>query len=139
MTLPVTVAEWPTMWWEAAHGGTPGGPPHISVPENLGLMLAPLDDRMRASYGVRPEARGVVVTGVLPGTDAAQRGLGVGDVIEQVDDAPVASAEAMRQQIAAARTAGRPFALFLVLRKNQPVTAAQLPGPKWYALRLRTG
>jgi serine protease Do len=139
LALPVKVEEWPTMWWEDVHGGTPGGPPHLNIPADLGLTVEPLDDKMRASYGVQPGAQGVIVTGVLPGTDAAQRGLGLGDVIEQVDDAPVSSAAAVQQEIERARSASRPFALFLVMRKNQPVTAAQLPGPKWVALRVSAG
>jgi serine protease Do len=136
LVVPAKVEEWPTMWWEDVHGGTPGGPPHINVPADLGLTVDPLDDRMRASYMIRPEAQGVVVTGVLPGTDASQRGLGIGDVIEQVGEAPVASAADVQAQIDHARTESRPYAMFLVMRKNQPVTAAQLPGPKWYALRV---
>jgi serine protease Do len=136
ITVQAKVEEWPTMWWEDVHGGTPGGPPHINVPADLGLTVAPLDDRMRASYAVRPEAQGVIVTGVLPGTDASQRGLGLGDVIEQVGDAAVNSPGDVQREIDRARAESRPFALFLVMRKNQPVTAAQLPGPKWYALRV---
>ena len=136
LVVPVKVEQWPTMWWEDVHGGTPGGPPHLTIPADLGLTVAPLDDKMRASYGVHPEAQGVIVTGVLPGTDASQRGLGVGDVIEQVGDASVASAGDVQREIDEARTDGRPYALFLIMRKNQPVTAAQLPGPKWYALRI---
>jgi serine protease Do len=136
IALPVKVEEWPTMWWEEVHGGTPGGPPHLNIPADLGLTVAPLDDKMRATYDVRPEAAGVIVTGVLPGTDASQRGLRVGDVIEQVGEAPVASATDIQREIDRSRADSRSFALFLVMRKNQSVTAAQLPGPKWYALRL---
>ncbi len=136
LVVPVKVEEWPTMWWEDVHGGTPGGPPHLNIPADLGLTVAPLDDKMRASYGVRPDARGVIVTGVLPGTDAARRGLSVGDVIEQVGEAAVASGAEVQREIDNARGGARPYALFLVMRKNQPVTAAQLPGPKWYALRV---
>ena len=136
LAVPATVAEWPTMWWEEVHGAAPGGPPHLNVPADLGLSVDALDDKMRASYAVRPEASGVIVTGVLPGTDAARRGLGIGDVIEQVGETPVGSAADLRREIELARAEARPFALFLVMRKNQPVTAAQLPGPKWYALRV---
>ena len=138
LAVPATVEEWPTMWWEEVHGASPGGPPHLNVPADLGLSVDALDDKMRASYAVRPEASGVIVTGVLPGTDAARRGLGIGDVIEQVGETPVGSAADLRREIERARAEARPFALFLVMRKNQPVTAAQLPGPKWYPLRVST-
>jgi serine protease Do len=136
LVVPVKVEEWPTMWWEDVHGGAPAGPPHLNIPADLGLTVAPLDDKMRASYGVRQDAEGVIVTGVLPGTDAAQRGLGIGDVIEQVGDVAVASATDMQREVDRVRGDSRPYALLLVMRKNQPVTAAQLPGPKWYAVRV---
>jgi serine protease Do len=136
IALPVKVEEWPTMWWEDVKGGAPGGPPHVSIPHDLGLSVAALDDKMRATYNVHPDASGVVVTGVLPGTDASRRGIGSGDVIEQVGDAVVGSATDVQREIDAMRADKRLFGLFLVMRKNQAVTAAQLPGPKWYALRL---
>jgi serine protease Do len=139
MVIPVKVEEWPTMWWEDIKGGEPAAPPHWNIPADLGLMVAPLNDGMRASYQVRPEASGVVVTGVLPGTDAAQRGIGLGDVIEQVNDAAMQSSADLQREIDHARADKRDYAMFLVMRKNQPVTAAQLPGPKWIALRVDGG
>jgi serine protease Do len=133
--VTVKVGEWPVMWWENAQTG--GGVPHWNVPRDLGLMVAPLTEEMRATYQVRPEAgSGVVLTGVLPGTDAAQRGLAPGDVIMQVGDAPVVSAAELQHEIDRAREANRAFVLFLVERKNQAMTAAQHPKAKWMALRL---
>jgi serine protease Do len=136
LIIPVKVEEWPTMWWEDVRGDTAAGRRHLNIPPDLGLSVAPLDDAMRASYTVNPDAQGVLVTGVLPGTDAAQRGIGVGDVIEQVGMISVKSVADMQRAIDLARAGSRPYALFLVMRKDQPVTAAQLPGPKWIALRL---
>jgi serine protease Do len=129
--VSVKVDEWPVMWWE--NPVTTATAPHLDVPPDLGLMVAPLNEEMRASYGVRPEAAGVIVTGVLPGTDAAQHGLAPGDVIEQVNDTLIRSAADMQSAIEAARKAQRPFALFLVMKKDQPVTPAQLPAsaPPW--------
>ena len=134
LVVPVKVEEWPKMWWEDVKGAATE--PHWNVPADLGLMVAPLTDQMRASYQVRPEASGVLVTGVLPGSDAAQRGIGPGDVIEQVGDEAVQSAADLQREIDRGRGEKRSFAMFLVARKNQAVTAAQLPGPKWIALRM---
>jgi serine protease Do len=136
LVIPVKVEEWPTMWWEDVRGDAAAGRRHLNIPPDLGLSVAPLDDAMRASYTVNPDAQGVLVTGVLPGTDAAQRGIGVGDVIEQVGMISVKSVADVQRAIDLARAGSRPYALFLVMRKDQPVTAAQLPGPKWIALRL---
>ena len=135
MAVPVTVEEWPTMWWEDAKPAASASP-HWNIPADLGVTVATLTDQMRAAHEVPPEAAGVIVTGVLPGTDAAQRGLAPGDVIEQVGDAMVGSAADMQRSIDAARTEKLGFALVLVMRPHQPVTLAQLPGPKWLTLRL---
>jgi len=59
-----------------------------------------------------------------------------GDVIEQIGDAAVASAADVQREIDKARTEKRMFGLFLVMRKNQQVTPAQEPGPKWMAMKL---
>ncbi len=138
IAVPVKVDQWPTMWWESAEAAA-AAKPHLSIPPDLGLSVAPLTQDMRATYGVSPDAAGVIVTGVLPGTDAAQRGIGLGDVIEQVGDTAVASSEDWQRAVEAARAAKREFALFLVMRRNQPVSAAQLPGPKWITVRLSAG
>jgi sarcosine oxidase delta subunit len=45
----------------------------------------------------------------------------------------------LQREIDHARADKRDYAMFLVMRKNQPVTAAQLPGPKWIALRVDGG
>jgi serine protease Do len=133
MEVPVTIAEWPTMWWEEP-GDTAA--PRFSVPPDLGLMLSPLDDAMRAQYEVGMAGSGVLITGVLPGTDAAQRGLGQGDVITQVGPAEVRTPAEVEREIERARAEKREFALFLVMRKNQAMTPAQAPAAKWYALRV---
>jgi serine protease Do len=132
--MPVTIDEWPVMWWESPTAAEDARP-HLKVPADLGLTAAPLTQTMRGQYMTRSN-RGVVLTGVMPGTDAAQHGLAPGDVITQVNDRSVASPEDLKAAIEAARQDNRPFAVFLVDRKNQPVTAAQLPGTKWLALRL---
>ncbi len=134
--VTVKVDEWPVMWWETPATGA-AGPPRWVVPRDLGLMAAPLTEAMRAQYGAPTEAtRGVVLTGVLPGSDAAHRGLAPGDVIMQVGDAQVRSAADLQQQIDLARADQRAFALFLVYRKDQAMTPAQRPLAKWIALRL---
>ena len=134
--VTVTVDQWPVMWWETPEGGG-ATVAHWNIPRDLGLMVAPLNDAMRASYQVQPAAvSGVVVTGVLPGTDAAQRGLAPGDVIAQVGDEPVASAADLQHEIDRARDDKRDFALFLVEHRTQAMTPAQHPAAKWVALRV---
>ncbi len=131
--VPVKVEEWPVMWWEDPKAADV---PHISIPADLGLSLSPLTDKLRASYEILPDAHGVLVTGVLPGTDAAVRGLSPGDVIEQVGKTSVQTPDDVSREIGAARVEKRGFALFLVMRKHQNVTPAQEPGPGWMVLQL---
>ncbi len=134
--VTVKVDEWPVMWWETP-ATTAATAPRWAVPHDLGLMAAPLTEAMRAHYGAPAEAtRGVVLTGVLPGSDAAHRGLAPGDVIAQVGDASLRSAADLQQAIDRARADGRTFALFLVDRKDQAMTPAQHPSAKWIALRV---
>jgi len=134
--VTVTVGEWPVMWWESAESAAAHAP-RFAVPHDLGLMAAPLTEAMRASYGAPAEAaHGVVLTGVLPGSDAAHRGLAAGDVIIQVNDAPVATPEDLQREIDKARADKREFALVLVQRKQQAMTVAQRPTAKWIALRV---
>ena len=137
-TVRATIEEWPVMWWEGPKAAAAAAP-HLSTPPDLGLSVAPLTQQMRASYGVLPDAHGVIVTGVLPGTDAAQHGIGPGDVIAQAGSAALNGAEDLQREIDAARAARRGYVLLLVQQKDQAVTAAQLPGPKWHALRLPAG
>lgn len=67
---------------------------------SLGLELAPLSSQLRAKLKVPADVKqGVVVTGVLPGSPAAQSGLRGGDVILEVDRKPVSSPQQARQRL----------------------------------------
>jgi serine protease Do len=135
--VPVKVEEWPVMWWEGAAAGKAQRVSHTSVPPDLGLAVAPMTHEMTMHYEPRPEASGgLVVTGVLPGTDASQRGIAPGDVIEQVGDIVPQSPEDVQKAIDSARAEKRGYVLFLVMRKNQSMTAAQHASSKWIALRV---
>jgi len=97
----------------------------------LGLSLKAVPTEQRANLGLEDGLTGVLVTGVLAGTDAAQRGMTEGDVILRVQDRPVATAGDVQQAIGAQREAHRSYAMLLVLPKVRKV-----PGPQWVALRL---
>ncbi len=81
----------------------------------LGLQVQPVPaDRARA-LGLESGV-GLLVAGVTPGSPAADAGLRSGDVIEEVDRAPVRSASSLREAVTAA--AGKPV-LVLVRRDDQ--------------------
>ena len=62
--------------------------------ERIGLALAPVDDRARQQFGLNAAVRdGAVVADVRQGSHASAAGLRQGDVIEEVDRKPVATAD----------------------------------------------
>lgn len=140
--LSVMLAEWPKMQWEERDAPTKVSPPHWRIPSNLGLTVQPLTPEYVAKSDLPPSAKdmkGVVVTAIEKDVEPLQRGLAVGDVILRVGDTPVGTATEMLQQIERARQENRPFALFLVLPKEQANKGTKFPGPKWLALRVLNG
>ena len=85
-TFTVRLGEVPGAAERIAAGGGKAGPPR-----ELGLGLHDVTPELQRQLGL-PEAKGVVVTSVVPGSIAAAAGLQPGDVIEEVGDAEVKSA-----------------------------------------------
>lgn len=100
----------------ADEAATPAVPTEAAT---LGLTIRPLDQAARAQYRLPASARGVVIEAVAPGSDAAEKGLRPGDVIERVGDRDVASAPEVREAIDAARRQGRPSVLVRVWREGR--------------------
>lgn len=86
---------------------------------SLGLTLRPLDEAARAQYRLPATARGVVVDGVAPGSDAAEKGLRAGDVIDRVGERTVTTPAEVREAIESARRQGRPSVLVRVWREGR--------------------
>ena len=138
IVLPVTLAEWPKMDWEARDAPTKAVQPQLSIPRDLGLKVEPLTPELRAKNELPPGRTGVLVTGVEQDTDAAQRSVKPGDVILQVGPVPVMTAEEMQREIDRARAEKLGIALLLILPKTAREEHPQFPGPQWYALRVDT-
>ena len=131
--IPVTAAAWPRDQWDLRDAPKPVLQPKLPMPPNLGLSLAALDAGTKAKLKLGGDPGGVLVKSVAPFSDAANRGLTSGDVILRVQDKQVASPEEVVSGINAARTSKRDFLLMLILPKVRDV-----PGPKWFALRVAT-
>jgi serine protease Do len=93
--------------------GRTGGPPPTAGEDStgVGMSVEPLTAARAEQLGVRAKT-GVVVAGVQRSSRAAHAGLQAGDVIEEVDRTPVASADALRTAL----TSGDRPALLLVHR-----------------------
>lgn len=79
---------------------------------DLGLSLAPASEQ-------GAEGEGALVTGVRPGSAAAELGLAEGDIIRQVGAAPVKSPADVSQAVKQARAADRKSVLLLVERDGR--------------------
>lgn len=85
----------------------------------LGVMAIEITKELRVHLGAAAD-RGVLVGRVLPGTAAADAGIAVGDVVVEIDGAPVADAGDIRAALAA-RKAGDKVAV-AVVRERAPRT-----------------
>jgi serine protease Do len=131
LDLPVTVEAWPREQWEAKDAPLAVQRPKVTIPPNLGLSLSPLTEADRTRLDVEKGLGGVLVTSVVPGTDAASVGMANDDVILRVGNNAVAAPEEVQSAVDAARADKRNFVLMLVLPKVRKV-----PGPEWMALRV---
>ena len=91
-----------------------------SARESLGVTVQPLTPEIARSLRLNePNLRGLVVSGVNPGTDAGQK-LRQGDIILSINQRSTRTPEEAAAVIAAARAAGRSNVLLLVRRENNP-------------------
>ena len=145
LDLPVKLGEWPRMAWESRDAPTMAAPPHWNVPPDLGVQVTELTEKLaaeneipRGAPGVERSSsiRAVLVTGVAQDSDAARRGIGVGDTILQVNAMPVGSQAEWVQALDKAREAGRVLAMVLVLPKDPGDGDPKFLAPKWMPLRV---
>jgi serine protease Do len=132
LTLPVTVAEWPRSKWDERDAPLPAEHPNSRITPDLGLSLAAIPTSKRASLGLEDMKGGVLVANVVPGSDAARRGMMNGDIILRVDRDAAASPDDVWKAINAERAEKREFTMMLVLQKNP-----KAPGAEWVVLRLQ--
>jgi serine protease Do len=96
---------------------------------DAGLIVSPITEFNRAKFGLTRDQSGVVVTSVVENSVAAAHGVRVGEVIEKVQETPVADAEELIRAFDRARDAGQHHVLVLFQDG-----AAQ----RWVALPLST-
>jgi len=119
-TLTVTLGELP-------NEATPAATAPTQTPRNdrpielsgLGLRVTALTPELRERYRLRTEARGVVVTEVLPNTPGAEREIRPGDLILEVQQERVTTPQELQERIERLRRQGRATALFLIESQQQ--------------------
>jgi serine protease Do len=113
--------------------GTPPAPPetgtdqHEEVADLLGLTLAPLDEALRSRHSIAATVNGVVIEAVDEGSDAAVKGLSVGDVIMEVAQSAVTDVAAVTAKVEELRREGRRNVLLLVAAPNGDLRTVVLP------------
>src|SRR6186713_2961677 len=80
----------------------------------LGLDLAALSKDLRTKYKVKESVKGVIVTGVDNGSDAAEKRLSAGDVIVEVAQEAVANAADIKKRVDQLKKDGKKSVLLLV-------------------------
>lgn len=85
----------------------------------LGFNVSPLTSELRARHRVAPAVGGVVVTGVVPASPAAESGVEAGDIVVEAGRETVASPQQLGEKIAGARNAGRSVVLLTLNRGGE--------------------
>ena len=86
--------------------------------ETLGLSLSAVSPELRAQYDLPSRSTGVLITRVLPGTAAEEKGLRPGELIVEVGQEPVETPADVSQRLRDAREAGRNSILLLIDREG---------------------
>jgi serine protease Do len=133
VTVTVTVGERPSEDELARLNGVEDGTPvkepeqsqqsvgQRSTREGLGLTVQALTPEVARSLRLNDTAlRGVVVSAVDANSDAAGKGVQVGDIILSINQRATRTPEEAAAAVAAARAAGRHSVLLLVRRGNTP-------------------
>jgi serine protease Do len=126
-TLRVQVGQRPTeeeLARQAGVGEEPGEALREETPvapgSALGLSLQPVNPQIVRALNLPNDARGVVVTSIDPGSDAAQKGIRRGDLIISVNRQPVTSPAQVLAAVETARRANRSSVLLLIKRGPAP-------------------
>lgn len=100
--VTVTLAQQPAE--VAAAGGEGSEAPEGSAQRSFGLSVTDLTDRIRNLLDLGEDVKGVAITDVQQGSDAAEQGIGPGMVVTHVDGKAVTSAKAFAEALEKRKT-----------------------------------
>jgi serine protease Do len=93
----------------------PAAPEEKSVvKKTLGLNLTNMSDDVRKRYKIKDGVKGVVITGVDDNSPASDKRISAGDVVVEVAQEPVTTAEEVQTRIDQLKKDGRKSALLLI-------------------------
>lgn len=81
---------------------------------SVGFTVTALTDSLRETYEIPENAQGVVVTALKNNSEAADKGLAIGDVVVEINQQPIKDAEQAKKLIDDAQKAGKASVLLLV-------------------------
>jgi serine protease Do len=82
--------------------------------DDIGLTVSEAGPRVKERFKIEKDVKGVVVTGVVDGGPASEKGIRPGDVIVEVSQQEVAKPTDVAAKIQEAKKAGRKSVLLLV-------------------------
>ncbi len=97
------------------------------VKKTLGIELSNLSEDLRKRYKIKDTVKGVVITGVDASSPAAEKRLSAGDVIVEIAQEAVATADDFQARIDKLKKEGRKSALLLVVGSDGELRFVALP------------
>jgi serine protease Do len=86
---------------------------------SFGMSLSDLSPVLQDTYSIPEDAKGVVVTAVQPTSEAAEKTLGPGDLILEINQQPVNTAVEAKKLVDEAEKAKKSSVLLLVDRQGK--------------------
>ena len=130
VTLQAKVGELPDDQRVAVAPADKPTPTQAMELAGLGLRLSPITPETRERFQLSADQKGVLITSVLQGTPAADKGLKPGDVIIEVQQEEVITPADVQERVEKVRKANRRSVLMLVQTAE---------GLQWVPLSLSPG
>lgn len=92
--------------------------PTIGTTELLGMSLVKLTPTLRSQYGIAPDTNGLLILKIMKPSNAADRGLQVGDVLVAINQTIVTDLKDAQKIVTAAESSKRKFILLLINRRG---------------------
>ena len=87
--------------------------------DSVGLSVKEMTNALRDEFGISPSVQGVVISNVQPRSEAARKGLAIGDVIVEINQQEVSEPQEVSDIMKNASGNGRPSVLLLINRDGE--------------------